>query len=93
VKKAVRLSPREAEIALLIAAERSDKAIAAKVRVSMNTLRTHLRRIARKLGVEKTGVSRRAAIRSFVRRRNSPLKRVTTFGDYRNEEKSLIVKA
>jgi DNA-binding CsgD family transcriptional regulator len=90
VKKAVRLSPREAEIALLIAAERSDKAIAAK---SMNTLRTHLRRIARKLGVEKTGVSRRAAIRSFVRRRNSPLKRVTTFGDYRNEEKSLIVKA
>lgn len=44
------LSPRELEVLRLLAGERSQREIAASLHVSVNTLKTHLRQVFRKLG-------------------------------------------
>jgi len=45
------LSPREAEIVHYLLADHSDKQIAMKLQISISTVRTHMTRLFRKLGV------------------------------------------
>jgi DNA-binding NarL/FixJ family response regulator len=46
-----RLSPQEARVAMLLAAGHQDKEIAAQLHVSLNTVKTHVKNILRKLNV------------------------------------------
>lgn len=47
------LTPRELEIALLVAAGQESKAVARRLRISFHTVRVHLGRIYAKLGLHK----------------------------------------
>jgi DNA-binding CsgD family transcriptional regulator len=55
------LSPREREVAELVARGLTDKAIARELGVSVSSVRTYLRRLA-----EKSGVQRRAAVGGWL---------------------------
>lgn len=55
------LSPREREVAELVARGLTDKAIARELGISVSSVRTYLRRLA-----EKTGVHRRAAVGGWL---------------------------
>jgi DNA-binding NarL/FixJ family response regulator len=57
-----RLSPREREVAALIATGATNRAIAAELHVSEKTVETHVTRVLRKLGV-----SSRAAVPRALR--------------------------
>jgi DNA-binding CsgD family transcriptional regulator len=60
----MRLTPREREIATLIANSQSDKEIAARLRISWHTVRNHIKTIYRKMDVRKP--ARVAAFRTIL---------------------------
>jgi DNA-binding CsgD family transcriptional regulator len=62
VDRPVRFSPREAEIMRLSALDLSDKEIAVVLSISPHTLRTHISRLYRRLGVR----SRAAAVALWI---------------------------
>lgn len=60
------LSPREAEVARLIAEDLSDKEIANILQISPKTVQAYLERIKHKLGLAEAHLSRRRAIRRII---------------------------
>lgn len=63
------LSPREVEVLELVARGQSNKEIANKLMISEGTIKTHLKRIYEKLGVDdRTDAAFRAAERGLIRR-------------------------
>jgi DNA-binding CsgD family transcriptional regulator len=67
----VRLSPREAEIAKLVAGAYADDEIAERLGISVRTVHTHLDRIAKKLDASSSPHRRRRVIRDFVNSESS----------------------
>ncbi len=61
------LSPREQEVARLVAEDLADKEIAAILRISIRTVQQYLDRIGRKIEAEKSQRSRRGAIRAWMK--------------------------
>lgn len=53
-----RLTRREREVSLLLMEEKTDKEIGAILTVSVNTARTHIKNIRRKLGISHRGWAR-----------------------------------
>jgi DNA-binding NarL/FixJ family response regulator len=62
----VTLSPRELEVARLVAADLPDKAIARTLLLSIHTVREYLRRIGWKLNAEESVRARRRTITRWV---------------------------
>jgi DNA-binding CsgD family transcriptional regulator len=62
LRRPIRFSPREAEIMRLSALDLSDKEIAVVLSISPHTLRTHISRLYRRLGVR----SRAAAVALWI---------------------------
>lgn len=60
------LSPRETEVAKLIADDLSDKEIAKELGISYKTVQVYLDRIVRKLQIDTTQLARRRMIRRLV---------------------------
>lgn len=67
-----KLSPRQMEIARLVAEGLADKMIADILQMNEHTLREHLARIGAKLGVKDSKASRRIVITRFVLAAESP---------------------
>ncbi len=61
------LSPREQEVARLVAEDLADKEIAAILRISIRTVQQYLDRIAKKIKAEESRRSRRGAIRAWMK--------------------------
>ena len=61
-----RLSPRETEIARLVAEDLADKTIADILRLSPRTVQEYLDRIGRKIGAGASSLARRRAITRWV---------------------------
>ena len=61
------LSPREMDIARLVADGLGDQEIAGKLTLSIHTVRSYLDRISQKLDVDKSPHRRRRVIREWVR--------------------------
>lgn len=64
------LSPREAEVATLVADDLSDKEIAMVMRISPRTVHEYLDRIGRKLRCDHSRRARRRVIRVWVQQRD-----------------------
>ncbi|MHB1097813.1 MAG: helix-turn-helix domain-containing protein [Gemmatimonadaceae bacterium] len=60
------LSPREQEVARLVAEDLSDKDIAGILRISVRTVQAYLDRIAGKIGAASSPYSRRRTITRWV---------------------------
>lgn len=58
----MRLSPREFEVARYVAADMTDKTIAANMGVTIETVREYLERIGKKLSLARGGLSLRRRI-------------------------------
>lgn len=61
-----RLSPRQTEIAQLVADGLADKTIADRLSISEHTVYEHLARIGRKIGAQQSDLSLRRAITRYV---------------------------
>ncbi len=61
------LSPREQEVARLVAEDLADKEIAAILRISIRTVQQYLDRIAKKIEAKKSQRGRRRTIRAWMR--------------------------
>lgn len=68
------LSPREAEVARLVAEDLSDKEIASILQISPRTVQAYLDRIASKLCTHDSKYSRRRAITRWVETAEAPPK-------------------
>lgn len=64
------LSPREEEVATLIAEDLADKEIASILRISIRTVQQYLDRIGEKLECKKSQRARRRVIRAWVNERD-----------------------
>jgi DNA-binding NarL/FixJ family response regulator len=62
----MRLSPREMEVARLVAEDLTDKEIANLLVISIRTVQKYLERIARKVGAGESEFTRRRAIARWV---------------------------
>ena len=71
---AVSLSPRESEILDLLGQGLSNKQIAARAFISLQTVETHRKRIAAKLGVRGSELVRLATLRAQTGRLGLPAK-------------------
>lgn len=70
-----RLSPREMEVARLVAEDLADKEIADILRISIRTVQCYLDRIAQKIGAAQASVARRRAIRQWIEDAESEARR------------------
>lgn len=68
----MRLSPREAEVARLVAEDLTDKEIAQILQISARTVQAYLDRIAAKLHTQDSKYSRRRAITRWVESNEAP---------------------
>lgn len=66
------LSPRQLEIARLVAEDLADKEIADICQISIHTVREYLKRIAAKLAAGSSDVARRRAIARWIREHENP---------------------
>ena len=66
------LSPRELEIARLVAEDLADKTIANILQVSIHTVHAHLTRIGKKLGAGERPIARRRVIARWVQSYEAP---------------------
>jgi DNA-binding CsgD family transcriptional regulator len=74
-RSAIRLSPREREVLVLLAAGHTDRAIAAALFVSVRTVEGHVARILAKLGAPTRGAAVTTAVATglVVPRASAPL--------------------